>query len=713
MSDPRAQPVESTKIITGIDLIQEDWKKFALKAKKLDVYFDKNAITIATQTSTYRDTYIALKKKGVEIRVITEITKENLDKAKVLTEIVGQLRHLENSHGAMAVSNTEFRATSYLPKDAYVPQAIVSDNSEFVKQQQYIFDILWRTATPAELRFKEIEEGVIKYKTEIITDTDEIISAIKVKYSNVNELLLCLNSGGLQVVYNNYLDNILKALENKQLGIGKGVRMMTFINTENIELVKKFLELGITVRHVTHLPPMSFSCSEKHTFLTVEEMKDGTHATRLLSSNESTFLNHFTSIFERFWKTGIDAKIRVADIERGGNAEDIEIIYNTSEAKDLYVQLLKSAQKEIKIIYPTANAFLRQKKFDVPQMVIDAAKRGVTIRIIASNSEKIREFFTIHDGLIQIRFLEKQTEPKTTFLIIDNKYTLDLEIKDDLNMLFEEAIGFSTYSSSKASVQFHVAIFDNLWIQSKLYTELKESSRLLEIVNQKLENHYNMQKEFIDVAAHELRTPIQPILGLSEVLRNNMAGRFEIQIINVIVKNALRLQELAENILDVSRIEGGTLNLKKEKFDISILVHEIINDFKYQVSLDAGKKKLEINYKITPDLIVFADKLRMTQVFTNLLNNAIKFTEKGTIDVTMDKDDNNIIINIIDSGRGIDEDVLFRIFEKFVTKSDGGMGLGLFITKGIVEKHGGKIYAENNKGQRGAKFSAILPIAIT
>lgn len=710
MNDPNTQSVESTKIISGIDVIQDDWKEFAFKAKKLDVYFDNNAITIATQTSTYRDTYIELKKKGVETRIITEITKENLYKSKVLAEIAGQLRHLEGSRGAMAVTDTEFRATSYLPKDAHVPQAISSNSMEFVKQQQYIFDILWRTATPAELRFKEIEEGIIQYKTEVITDQAEIISAIKTKYSNANELLLCLNSGGLQVVYNNYLDNIFKTLENEHLGIGKGIRMMTFINTENIELVKKFLELGIKIRHVTHLPPMSFSCSEKHTFLTVEEMKDGAHTTRLLSSNEFTFLNHFTSIFERFWKTGIDAKHRMVDIEKGGSEEDIEIIYNTLKAKDLYIQLVKSAQKEIKIIYPTVAAFLRQKKFDVPQMVIDASKQGVTTRIIASHSKIIEEYFSSHIGSIQIRFLEKPSEIKTTFLIIDNKYTLDLEIKDDSKMTFEEAIGFSTYSSSKASVQFHVAIFDNLWIQSKLYEELKESSRLLEVVNQKLESHYNMQREFIDVAAHELRTPIQPILGLSEVLKNNTTGRFEVQMINVIVKNALRLKELAENILDVSRIEGGTLNLKKEKLDLSKFVHGIIDDIRYQVSSDVNKKELKIDDKIISDLTVSVDKFRITQVLTNLLNNAIKFTERGIINVTMEKNENNVVISITDSGNGIDDDILPQVFDKFVTKSDGGIGIGLFITKGIVEKHGGSISAENNKDRKGAKFTFTLPI---
>jgi signal transduction histidine kinase len=343
-------------------------------------------------------------------------------------------------------------------------------------------------------------------------------------------------------------------------------------------------------------------------------------------------------------------------------------------------------------------------------MLIEASKqRGVNIRVIASDKNML-DYFEPFSGQIQIRFLERSSETKATFVIIDNKYTLDMEIKDDSKNTFENAIGFSIYSSSKASVHSHVAIFDNLWIQAKMYEELKESSRLLEIANQKLEKHYNTQKDFITIAAHELRTPIQPILGLSEVLRSNISSQFEIQMINVIVKNALRLQTLAENLLDVSRIEGSMLNLKKEEIDLGKLVQDITDNFRYQISTDAKKRELKIHDDIKSETIIFADRLRITQVVTNLLNNAIAYTERGTITITVDKSTDSAMISVIDTGIGIPENILTTIFDKFITKSDGGTGIGLFITKGIVEKHGGRIRAENNPDSHGAKFMVTLPL---
>ncbi|MDE1842759.1 MAG: HAMP domain-containing histidine kinase [Thaumarchaeota archaeon] len=710
MNDSKTHHNESTRIINGKEAILEDWIQFSLRAKKLDVYFDKNAIKLALEIPAYSETRKKIKEKGVRTRYITEITKENVSQAKVLLDITDSLRHLEGPFGGMAVSDSEFRATANFYNSVPVTQVISSSNMGFVEQQQHIFDVLWKIAIPAKQRIKEIEEGIIHQKTEMITEQDEIISAVKTKYFNPKELMLCLDNGGLQVVYNNYLDVVLKTLENEYNGFGKGVRIMTLVNSENIDTIKEFLRLGVKVRHVTHLPPMNFSCSEQHVFLTVEEIKLGQHATRMLSSNESSNLIHFTSIFEKFWKNGIDAEKRVADIERGGTAEDIEIIYNSSQTREIYTQLLLSAQKEIKIIYPTVNAFLRQNKFHVPQMLTDAAKqRRVNVRVIAGD-KTMMEYLEPFSGFIQIRFLERSSETKATFLIVDNKYILDMEIRDDSKNTFEDAIGFAIYSSSKASVHSHVAIFDNLWIQAKMYEELKESSRLLEIINRKLEKHYNTQKDFITIAAHELRTPIQPILGLSEVLKSNISSQFEIQMINVIVKNALRLQTLAENLLDVSRIEGGMMSLKKEEMDLGKLVRDIVDNFRYQISTRTEKKELKIQEEIKSEIIIFADRLRITQVLTNLLNNAIFFTDCGTINVTIDKNIDNAIIDVMDTGTGIPENILTTIFDKFITKSDGGTGIGLFITKGIVEKHGGRIHAKNNPDGHGARFTITLPM---
>lgn len=180
--------------------------------------------------------------------------------------------------------------------------------------------------------------------------------------------------------------------------------------------------------------------------------------------------------------------------------------------------------------------------------------------------------------------------------------------------------------------------------------------------------------------------------------------------IDVIVKNAMRLQTLAENLLDVSRIEGGMLSLKKEEINLGKLVQDITDNCRYQISTGAKKRELKIHDDIKSEIVIFADRLRITQVVTNLLNNAIAFTERGTITITVDKNTDNAMISITDTGIGIPESMLGTIFDKFITKSDGGTGIGLFITKGIVEKHGGRIYAGNNPDNHGAKFTVTLPL---
>jgi signal transduction histidine kinase len=233
----------------------------------------------------------------------------------------------------------------------------------------------------------------------------------------------------------------------------------------------------------------------------------------------------------------------------------------------------------------------------------------------------------------------------------------------------------------------------------------------------------NMQKEFINVAAHELRAPIQPILGLAEVLRqqNQQPDNKEDQmysenneLLNVIIRNARRLQRLTENILDVTKIENNSMELNKEEFILSKAVLESFTDFTNQLS-----KEQKENVKLTValdegDVLVVADKHRINQVINNLLNNALKFTKQGQITLSTEKEKKygkEAIVKIQDSGPGIDPDIMPRLFTKFATKSYSGTGLGLFISKSIVETHGGKMWAENNLDGKGATFLFTLPIA--
>jgi len=311
-----------------------------------------------------------------------------------------------------------------------------------------------------------------------------------------------------------------------------------------------------------------------------------------------------------------------------------------------------------------------------------------------------------------------------TVLVVDKKYSLVVELRDDTKDDLKEAIGLATYSNSKSTVLSYVSIFDALWKQSELREELLNLSMA--------------QKEFINIAAHELRNPIQPILGLSDVLlrsnfiiySNKSSGIKHKEIVEIIARNAKRLQRLTDDILDITRIEGKSLKLNKQRFVLSETIREIIQDLNIE-NRDLNQKVILSfdNNSSIESISVTADQNRIKQVITNLIDNAMKFTPAGeiTIAIEIDNKDNRVIIRVKDTGTGISSDILPKLFTKFVSRSEKGTGLGLYICKGIIEAHNGRIWAENNYdknpslgGRRsdsnnkmrrvGATFSFSLPL---
>ena len=245
--------------------------------------------------------------------------------------------------------------------------------------------------------------------------------------------------------------------------------------------------------------------------------------------------------------------------------------------------------------------------------------------------------------------------------------------------------------------------------------DLKNSNISLQEAYQQLKENEKIQKDFINVAAHELRTPIQPILGLSGILHSELRNPSQKEMINIVMRNAKRLQRLSQDILDASKIESGLLKLHKERFDINEKIKTVISDIENGPDVYMKNKDVKIVFEPKESLYVYADKERSYQVIFNLLKNALKFTETGTITITtamkrdINKDDGELVVTIADTGRGIDSDVMPRLFSKFVSKSDSGTGLGLFISKNIIETHGGKMWAQNDSNGVGAIFSFTLP----
>jgi signal transduction histidine kinase len=194
--------------------------------------------------------------------------------------------------------------------------------------------------------------------------------------------------------------------------------------------------------------------------------------------------------------------------------------------------------------------------------------------------------------------------------------------------------------------------------------------------------------------------------------------------LDTVIRNAKRLKQLTDDIFNVTRIESHSLNLNKEQFDLNEQIKTVINDIKNQINMrynnNAVKLLFQTKRKEGNGVFIKADKIRIYEVISNLLKNAIKFTKEGTISITTEEKKRKktgkggeVIVKIKDTGIGMPSNILPNLFSKFATDSTfrRGIGLGLFISRSIIEAHGGRIWAENNIDGKGATFSFSLPIS--
>jgi signal transduction histidine kinase/ActR/RegA family two-component response regulator len=378
------------------------------------------------------------------------------------------------------------------------------------------------------------------------------------------------------------------------------------------------------------------------------------------------------------------------------------------------------------LILPSNKAFERQVRIGIISILKQIAREKnsqvrvrvlVPVKNLKNSVEPVQEPFPSKENYqqdpsnnIYIRYIEEQrsVELQETILIVDRNTSFMIELMDDTKATFEEAIGLATYSNSKSIVLSYVSIFESLWGQTELYQELNE-------LYKRLQEHDKMQKEFISIAAHELRTPIQPILGLSEVLISRKVNiEQDKELLNVIIRNAKRLRKITENILNATKIESQSLEVNKQYFRLNDMIANVLAENKKLLEINK-QRKIKLAYSSNDDnIIVKADSERLTQVVSNLLGNAIKFTQNGEISVTITRDDTDqqIIVSVTDTGQGIDPEIMPRLFTKFATKFMVGTGLGLYISKRIIEAHGGKMWAENNPDGIGATFSFTIPLVI-
>ena len=495
---------------------------------------------------------------------------------------------------------------------------------------------------------------------------------------------------------------------------GVRIRCITEITKDNLSYCKELMKFT-EIRHLNKFVGNSIIGDKEYLAQSVGHV----FTSNLTYSNENRMLEQQNSLFENFWNNATTQREQTSTLELGVDLEEIKVLYDPNEIRTTYINLINSAKIEISLIIATPNALQRNYTGGIINLLITASeKRNVNVNLIIPTYDK----GTINDDFLRnekiaanFKFKLKTIAPaikethmiKTTFLIIDRKSVFIIDVKDDSKDILTEAVGFATYHVSKSRTDSYSFIFDTLWRQADLHESLRDANKNLLGAYEKLKEHDAMEKEFIDLAAHELRTPSQSIIGYSELLKDSPERNKKYE--EAISRNAERLYSLVTNMLSVARIESQTMKLNKTFFDLNVKIQNVIND----VVISPDKRdKVEIKFKPIGRINILADKEKIFQVFANLLNNAIKFTGHGTITITVEQNDKTDegIITFKDSGRGINQEIIPHLFSKFKTKSEKGLGLGLFISKSIIEAHQGKLEAYNNVDSNGATFVVTLPL---
>jgi signal transduction histidine kinase len=568
------------------------------------------------------------------------------------------------------------------------------------------------------------QEGTKNERTEMLIGPEvttkqarEFFSHVSVRFDG------CASSAAIPIVMTLFRD-VYRSMKRK----GIKIRSVTDITKDNLNDCKDLMEYA-EVRHIGHLIG-NFGVSETE-YIVAPTMKEGQPLPKLIYSNSKEMVEQQQNIFDIFWNKAIPAEQRIKEIEEDREEEFYQVISNPEIASEIYVNLAKSVKSRALLLLPSSKALIIEYELGVLDHLLQASKnnQAADIRIICSIDDSNAQIIRwLYEEAPNIKVLNNRINLATKVFIVNDDTLFRAELRDPEADTFSKAFGFALYSNSKPTVGAFKSFFELVWHSYE--------------TNEKLQQADKVQREFINIAAHELRTPIVPILNLSELLYSKikelqqgekLEKKEMLEMLEIILRNANRLHHLTEDILDVTRIESNTLELRKERLNLNDVILDVIEDFRKQIANDNVKVMLVLCDAI---ILVEADRRRLTQVISNLLSNAIKFTKEGTVTVSTtikSKEDKShqaaegraaVVIAVKDTGTGIDSELMPRLFTKFATKSYQGTGLGLFISKSIVEAHGGKMWAENNNSNssddhgsdsktkhNGATFYFTLPVA--
>lgn len=402
-----------------------------------------------------------------------------------------------------------------------------------------------------------------------------------------------------------------------------------------------------------------------------------------------------------------DVKDEIMEMEKIGD-DNIVVVYGSNKSLHKLSELFNRVKKEVLIILPSTNGFFRTEMSGGFNEINKIGAKGIQIKILTFTDKdytsEIKRIKTKYTN-ITFRELEQASASMSRIMIFDKEMTVIWEIKNDYQIEHTDALGKAVFMDAIKTSETIASIFESLWTQPETHARLKETQ-------EKLKAHDKIQSRFMDLVTHELRTPLQSVLGFTEILKEEITNDEQKFMLRLIITNAKKLQRLSENILDITRLENNILYLNKEEFDLNELVKSTIGDYitnsEYTKSISFDYQNFDRKYPVK------ADKIRIAQVIHDLVDNSVRFTQNdGKIVLTLSEKTIHskeiVVLSVSDNGENLGPEILSRLFTKFSLDSYYGVGISLYLCKKLLEAHDGRIWVLNNRNECGCTFSFGIP----
>lgn len=520
------------------------------------------------------------------------------------------------------------------------------------------------------------------------------------------------------------------------------------MSKNNLDLVKKYIDLGIKVCHLKREPPIYFAVTNSDMMASIERLGNGSINESILYSNDPIYVRRFKLMFNRMWVDSRAGEEIASLIQRDEEVPIIEAIESSDRTILLIRDLISSARYEILGILPSFEAFRRQVELGMFEHIRSVSKeKKLIIKVIVTDkiklsggntdiqiggskyhlllrtkgidlqhdSVKVYEFKVDGIETMTVRSIYNESiRPQMGMVVVDKSRSIVIEPKESHSENALDYIGMSSYSNSTQISKSYATMFDTLWNYAEMFNLFEKSY-------ERLKAQDKMQREFIDIVAHELRTPLQSILGLTEIVKER-AKEKERDLLETVSENGARLHRFIENVITTTKLEGFASNNPRYIFDLNLLILDIVNNYRARfrnMTKSALSDSRDIHFECYGFDRVYkvnANKLQISMVLSNIIDNAINFIpakQRGLIVISVEQKGQAVLVRIKDNGEGIHTEIMPRLFTKFATKSFYGSGLGLYTCRKIIHLHHGGIWAQNNpQNEHGATLSFTLPLVV-